>query len=140
MLQMKTAERQTLREQPTISPRNTSDSDSPPPRILKIKISRDSKVFFRGINYPLFDLLSFLFLLTISRPPPGVCENKRTPSHFTRHQTPRTLIHRPTAFDAQAEPSRQREPGHELDQPIADAASYPQSSESLPEPSASTQE
>src|SRR5438309_2477586 len=84
--------------------------------------------------------LIFLFSTNYFSTPPGVSENKRTPSHFTRHQTPRTLIHRPTAFDAQAEPSRPREPGHELDQPIVDAASYPQSSESLPETCASSQE
>src|SRR5437667_12850676 len=44
----------------------------------------------------LVSLLSFLFLLTIffllsfSQPPPGVCQNKNTPSHFHRQNNPLT--------------------------------------------------
>src|SRR5439155_14782425 len=79
----KTRDRLVLREKLIISPRNASASEWPLPRILKTKASRGTKVFFGGILYPLFDLLSFLFLLTISRPPPpGVCQNKKSPSHL----------------------------------------------------------
>src|SRR5437764_13905155 len=48
-----------------------------------------------GLTYPFFPLsflfpLTFLFPLPISRPPPGVCQNKNSPSHFTRHLQPQT--------------------------------------------------
>src|SRR5205807_9918633 len=36
------------------------------------------------------DILSFLFLLTISRPPPGVSQNKKSPSHFCKALPART--------------------------------------------------
>jgi len=58
---LKNADSPVLREKPIISPRNASASDWTLPRILKIKNSHDTKVFFRGILYPLFDLLSFFF-------------------------------------------------------------------------------
>ena len=36
------------------------------------------------------DTLSFPFLLTISRPPPGVSQNKKSPSHFCKALPART--------------------------------------------------
>src|SRR6266566_3691690 len=87
---LKRADQPVLRERPIFSPRNASVSEWTLPRILKIKISRDTRQFRRNFFYSenassttlsssiiLFFLLSFfsrylfLFLLTISRPPPG---------------------------------------------------------------------
>ena len=85
-----------LREKPIFSPRTASVSEWTLPRLLKIKISRDTKQLFRKPSLPkmrrplsllfstiLFFLLSFfsrylfLFLLTISRPPRGYVRTKK---------------------------------------------------------------
>src|SRR6266581_7289342 len=107
MPRLKMADSAVLREKLIFSPRNASISEWTPSRILKIKISRDTKQLFRKpslrrmrrllsllFSTILFFLLSFfsrylfLFLLTISRPPPGAFQNKKSPSHFTRGQEP----------------------------------------------------
>ena len=86
-----------LREKPIFSPRNASVSEWTLLRILKIKISRDTKQLFRKpslrrmrrllsllFSTILLFLLSFfsrylfLFLLTISRPPRGMSEQKKS--------------------------------------------------------------
>src|SRR2546428_9531443 len=94
---LKNADSPVLREKLIISPRNASASEWTLPRILKTKASRDTKVFFRGILYPLFDLLSSLFLLTISRLPGGMSKQKKsfTPLGQRLFDTPR-----PTSFAA----------------------------------------
>src|SRR6266566_2671692 len=98
---LKNADSPVLREKPIFSPRNASVSEWTLPRILKIKISRDTRQFRRNFFYSenassttlsssiiLFFLLSFfsrylfLFLLTISRPPPGIYLDKKSPSHI----------------------------------------------------------
>jgi len=74
MLGLKMADSAVLREKPVISLGKVPASEWTLPRILKIKISRDTKQpFRRSLNYS--------FLLTISRPPGGMPEQK-TPSHF----------------------------------------------------------
>src|SRR5207245_9730362 len=85
-------------------------------RILKIKASRDTKVFFKGILYPLFDLLSFLFLLTISRPPGGMSKQKKSFTLYAARQQPRKGHSRqPNASGALAEPEPPHEPESEPD-------------------------
>ncbi len=93
---LKMADSAVLREKTIFSPRNASVSEWPLSRILKIKISRDTKQLFRKPSLPrmrrllsllfstiLFFLLSFfsrylfLFLLTISRPPRGYVRTKK---------------------------------------------------------------
>src|SRR2546427_7581655 len=74
---LKSADQPVLGEKLIISPRNASVSEWTRPRILKIKTSRDTKRLFGRILYPLFNLLSFLFLLTISRPPRGYVKTKK---------------------------------------------------------------
>src|SRR6266581_5964318 len=85
-----------LREKPVISLGNVPASEWTLPRILKIKISHDTKQLFRKPSLPrmrrllsllfsiiLFFLLTFfsrclfLFLLTISRPPRGYGRTKK---------------------------------------------------------------
>jgi len=66
-----------LREKPIFSPRNASVSEWTLPRILKTKISRDTKQLFEDFSRTGPDLLSFLFLLTISRPPQGYVKTKK---------------------------------------------------------------
>ena len=77
-----------LREKPIFSPRTASVSEWTLSRVLKIKISRDTKQLFRKPLLPrMRRLLSLLFstilflLLSFSRPP-GVCLNKKTPSLY----------------------------------------------------------
>ncbi len=93
---LKMADSAVLREKTIFSPRNASVSEWTLSRILKIKISRDTKQLFRKPSLPrmrrllsllfstiLFFLLSFfsrylfLFLLTISRPPRGYVRTKK---------------------------------------------------------------
>ena len=147
-----------LREKPIFSPRNASVSEWTLSRILKIKISHDTKQLFRKPSLPrmrrllsllfsiiLFFLLTFfsrclfLFLLTISRPPRGYVKTKKA---FTLYARPTALnwIYNPIVFVALAEPSIQPAPGREPDPSICDAVSYPQSSYSLPETCASSRE
>src|SRR6266568_6276026 len=67
---LKMADSAVLREKPVISLGNVPASEWTLPRILKIKISRDTKQpFRRNLNY--------YFLLTISRPPRGYVETKK---------------------------------------------------------------
>src|SRR6266699_3099178 len=74
------------------------------PRILKIKISRDTRQFLRNFFYSemprplssslLLSCFSVIFLFSLSfsfstnyfSTPPGVCHNKKSPSHFTHGQ------------------------------------------------------
>ncbi len=157
MPRLKMADSAVLREKPVISLGNVPASEWTLPRILKIKISRDTKQLFRKPSLPrmrrllsllfstiLFFLLSFssrylfLFLLTISRPPRGMSEQKKS---FTLYARPTAVTgFNPIAFVAPAEPSIQPAPGHEPDPSICDAVSYPQSSESPPETCASSRE
>ena len=135
------ANQPTPREKPTFSPRNASDDERTLPRIVKIKNSRGTKVFFGSILYPLSNLLSFLFPLTISRPPGGKSKQKNCFTLYTARQQPRTGNSRkPNASDALAEPQPPHEPERELDPPTGDAVFYPRSSESLPGTFASSQE
>src|SRR5438309_12117631 len=53
-------------------------------------LSRDTKQLFEDFSRTRPDILSFLFLLTISRPPPGVSQNKKSPSHFCKALPART--------------------------------------------------
>src|SRR5205809_6750531 len=103
---LKMADSVVLREKPIFSPRNASVSEWTLPRILKIKISRDTRQFLRNFFYsemprllssPLllscfFCYLSFLVIFSFSTnyfsTPPGVCQNKKSPSHFTHGQQP----------------------------------------------------
>src|SRR3989442_1714257 len=68
MPELKIADSAVLREKPIFSPRIASVSEWTLPRILKIKISRDTKQLFEDFSRTRPDFLSFLFLLTISRP------------------------------------------------------------------------
>src|SRR6266566_5998820 len=91
---LKMADSAVLREKTIFSPRNASVSEWTLSRILKIKISHDTKQLFRKPSLPrmrrllsllfsiiLFFLLTFfsrcLFLLTISRPPRGYVRTKK---------------------------------------------------------------
>src|SRR6266480_5358369 len=93
---LKMADSAVLREKPIFSPRNASVSEWTLLRILKTKISRDTKQLFRKpslrrmrrllslfFSTILLFLLSFfsrylfLFLLTISRPPRGYVRTKK---------------------------------------------------------------
>src|SRR6266487_2151703 len=155
---LKMADSAVLREKPVISLGNVPASEWTLPRILKIKISRDTKQLFRKPSLPrmrrllsllfstiLFFLLSFssrylfLFLLTISRTPRGMSEQKKSFTLYAR-PTAVTGFYNPIAFVAPAEPSIQPAPGCEPDPSICDAVSYPQSSYSLPETCASSRE
>src|SRR2546427_11053446 len=89
MIQMnahsKTCDRLVLRQKAVFSPRNASVSEWTLPRILKIKISRDTKQFLwknplrkKLPSTILLFSLSFLFLLTISRPPGGLSKQKKS--------------------------------------------------------------
>src|SRR5437773_9271653 len=62
MPRLKMADSAVLREKPIFSPRNASVSEWTLPRILKIKISRDTKQLFRKPSLPrMRRLLSLLF-------------------------------------------------------------------------------
>src|SRR5207249_10813172 len=94
---LKMADSAVLREKPIFSPRNASVSEWTLLRILKIKISRDTKQLFRKPSLrrmrrllSLFFSSILLFLLSFfSRylffstnyfsTPPGVCQNKKEP-------------------------------------------------------------
>src|SRR5947208_7023665 len=74
-----------LREKPIFSPRTTSVSEWTLSRVLKIKISRDTKQLFRKPLLPrMRRLLSLLFstilflLLSFSRPPGGMSKQKKS--------------------------------------------------------------
>src|SRR2546425_11816843 len=125
---LKSADQPVLGEKLIISRRNASVSEWTRPRILKIKTSRDTKRLFGRILYPLFNLLSFLFLLTISRPPRGYVKTKKLLHTLDRRVATRTLIQNPTACAAPAEPKQQLELGREPDPPTCDAVSSAQSS------------
>jgi len=73
-----------LREKPIFSPRTASVSEWTLPRLLKIKISRDTKQLFRKPSLPrMRRLLSLLFstilcfLLSFARPPGGMSDLKK---------------------------------------------------------------
>src|SRR6266702_931347 len=103
---LKMADQTVLREKPIFSPRNASVSEWTLPRILKIKISRDTRQFLRNFFYSemprllssplllscLFCYLSFFVIFSFSTnyfsTPPGVFQNKKSPSHFTHSQQP----------------------------------------------------
>src|SRR6266566_58778 len=103
---LKRADQPVLREKPVFSPRNASVSAWILPRILKIKISRDTRQFLRNFFYSemprplssslLLSCFSVIFLFSLSfsfstnyfSTPPGVCQNKKSPSHFTHGQQP----------------------------------------------------
>src|SRR6266699_2201742 len=147
MPRLKMADSAVLREKLIFSPRNASISEWTLSRILKIKISRDTKQLFRKPSLRrmrrLLSLLFstiFFFLLTISRPPPGgISKQKKS---FTLYARPRAVtgFYNPIVFVALAEPSIQPAPGCEPDPSICDAVSYTQSSYSLPETCASSRE
>src|SRR2546426_9281072 len=87
-----------------------------------------------------FSRYLFLFLLTISRPPPeGMSKQKKS---FTLYGRPTAVtgFYNPIVSVAPAEPSIQPAPGREPDPPVCDAVFYPQSSYSLPETYASSRE
>src|SRR6266550_2279888 len=84
MPRLKMADSAVLREKPIFAPRNASVSEWTLSRILKIKISHDTKQLFRKPSLPrmrrllslLFSIIWF-FLLTISRPPRGYVKTKK---------------------------------------------------------------
>src|SRR6266568_7115507 len=113
---LKMADSAVLREKPVISLGNVPASEWTLPRILKMKISRDTKQLFRKPSLPrmrrllsllfstiLFFLLSFfsrylfLFLLTISRPPRGYVRTKKV-LHTLRTANSRDWILQPYRF------------------------------------------
>ncbi len=105
-----------LREKLIFSPRNASISEWTLSRILKIKISRDTKQLFRKPSLrrmrrllsllfstilffllPFFSRYLFLFLLTISRPPWGYGRTKKV-LHTLRTANSRDWILQPYRF------------------------------------------
>src|SRR6266581_1742569 len=78
MPQLKMADSAILREKPVISPRNVPDNEDPPSKNLEKNLSRDTKQLFEDFSRTRPNLLSFLFLLTISRPPGGMSKQKHS--------------------------------------------------------------
>ena len=98
---LKMADSAVLREKTIFSPRNASVSEWTLSRILKIKISRDTKQLFRKPSLPrMRRLLSLLFstilffLLSFSRPPRGMSDLK-SPSHFIDFSAWEIVWHKP---------------------------------------------
>src|SRR6266496_2638489 len=103
---LKMADSAVLREKSIFSPRNASVSEWTLSRILKIKISHDTRQFLRNFFYSempralssplLLSCFSVIFLFSLSfsfstnyfSTPPGVCQSKKSPSHFTHGQQP----------------------------------------------------
>ena|SRR2546425_2049879 len=84
MPQLKMADSAILRKKSIISPRNVPDNEGPPSRNLEKKIfpaTQNSSLRIFSRTRP--NLLSFLFLLTISRPPRGGMSEQKSPSRFT---------------------------------------------------------
>src|SRR6266702_7169196 len=84
---LKMADSPVLRENPVISSGDASASGRTLPRIYKKILSRDIRQPFGGTLLGTFSLLSFFFpYLSFSTnyfsTPPGVCLNKKSPSHF----------------------------------------------------------
>src|SRR6266581_5753003 len=86
---LKMADSAVLREKPVISPGKASVTESTLPRIYEKILSRDRKPLLKGLFLCVFSLLSFVFryllfstnYFSTSR---GVCQNKKSPSHFVR--------------------------------------------------------
>jgi hypothetical protein len=126
---MKTSDQPVLRLESQDSPRTVSTGETPPEKSQKQLLLATQNSSLEEFSEEIVRSTISSFSVIFSFPtiyfstPPGVCQNKKNPSHFTLYERPRAEFQSPTAFGALAELSPQHESDCETDPPIADAFS-----------------